>query len=37
MMSLQSIEGVTRLDRIRNESIHESLGQLAVVEMIKER
>ena len=37
MMCLQSIEGVTRLDRVRNEHIRESLGQVVVVDMMKER
>ena len=31
------IEGVTRLDRVRNEDISESLGQVALVGMMKER
>ena len=37
MMCLRRIEGVTMLDRVRNEDIHESLGQVAVVDMMKER
>ena len=31
------MEGVTRLDRMRNEDIRESLGEVAVADMIKER
>ena len=37
MICLQRIEGVTRLDRVRNEDICESLGQMAVVKTMKER
>ena len=37
MMCLRRIEGVMRLDRVRNEDIRETLGQVAVVDMMKER
>ena len=37
MMCLQRIEWHTRRDRVRNEDIHESLRQVAVVGMMKER
>ena len=37
MMCLQRIEVVTRLDRVRNEDIRETLGQVAVVDIMKER
>ena len=37
MICLQRIEGVTRLDRVRNEDIRASLGQVTVVETMKER
>ena len=37
MICLQRIVGVTRLDRVRNEDIRESLGEVAVVETMKER
>ena len=33
MMCLRRIEGVSRLDRMRNEVIRQSLGQVAVVDM----
>ena len=36
MMCLQRIEVVTRLDRVRNEDICETVGQVAVVNMKKE-
>ena len=37
MMCLRRIEGVSRIDRVRNEDIRESLGQVAVVDMMKDR
>ena len=37
MMCLRRIEGVSRMDRVRNEDIRESLGQVAVVDMMKDR
>ena len=37
MMCLRRIEGVSRLDRMRNEDIRQSLGQVAVVDMMKDR
>ena len=37
MMCLRRIEGVSRLDRMRNEDIRQSLGKVAVVDMMKDR
>ena len=37
IMCLRRIEGVSRLDRMRNEDIRQSLGQVAVVDMMKDR
>ena len=37
MMCLRRIEGVSRLDRMGNEDIRQSLGQVAVVDMMKDR
>ena len=37
MMCLRRIEGVMRLDKMRNNDIRESLGQVAVLDMMKER
>ena len=37
MMCLQRIEVITGLDRVRNEDIRETLGQVAVVDIMKER
>ena len=37
IMCLRRIEGLHKLHRVRNEAIHEYLGQVAVVDMIKER
>ena len=37
MMCLRRIEGVSRLDRMRNEDIRQSLRQVAVVDMMKDR
>ena len=37
MMCLSRIEGVSRLDRMRTEDIRQSLGQVAVVDMMKDR
>jgi len=37
MMCLRRIEGVSRLDRMRTEDIRQSLGQVAVVDMMKDR
>ena len=37
MVCLQRIDGVSRVDRVRNEDIRDSLGQLAVVDMMKDR
>ena len=37
MLCLRRIEGVSRIDRVRNADIRESLGQVAVVDMMKDR
>ena len=37
MMCLTRVEGVTRLDRVRNEEVREALGQEAVLEVVKEK
>ena len=37
MMCLRRIEGVSRLDRMRNEDIRQFLGQVAVEDMMKDR
>ena len=37
MMLLRRVEGVTRLDRVRNEDVRRSLGQEAVVNMVKKQ
>ena len=37
IMFLRRVEGVTRLDRVRNEDVRRSLGQEAVVDMVKEK
>ena len=37
VMFLRRVEGVTRLDRVRNEDVRRSLGQEAVVNMVKEK
>ena len=34
---LRRIEGVSRIDRARNEDIRDCLGQVAVVDMMKDR
>ena len=34
MVCLRRIEGVSRIDRVRNKDIHDSLGQVAVVDMM---
>ena len=36
-MFLRRVEGVTRLDRVRNKDVKRSLGQEAVVDMVKEK
>ena len=35
MMSLRRVEGVTRLDRVRNENVRRSLGQEVVMDIAK--
>ena len=37
MMFLRRVEGVSRLDRVKNEDVRRSLGQEAVVDMVKEK
>ena len=37
MMCLQRIKGVSKIDRVRNEDIRESPGQVVVVNMMKDR
>ena len=37
MMFLRRVEGVTRLDRVRNEDVRRSLGQEAVVNMMEKQ
>ena len=37
MMFLRSVEGVSRLERVRNEDVRRTLGQEAVVDMVKEK
>ena len=37
MVCLPRIEGVSRVDRVRNEDIRDSLEQVAVVDMMKDR
>ena len=36
-MCLRRIEGVSRIDRVRNEDIRDSLGQVVVGDMMKDR
>ena len=37
MMFLRRVEGVTRMDRVRNEAVRRSLGQEAVLDIVKEK
>ena len=37
MMFLRRVEGVTRMDRMRNEAVRRSLGQEAVLDIVKEK
>ena len=37
MMCLRKVQGVTRMDRVRNEEAREALGQETVIEMVKEK
>ena len=37
MVCLRRIEGMSRVDRVRNEDIRDSLGQVAVADMMKDR
>ena len=37
MMFLRSVEGVSRLERVRNEDVRRTLGQEAVVDMVQRR
>ena len=37
VMCLRRVQGLTRMDRVRNEEVMEALGQEAVIEMVKEK
>ena len=37
MMFLRRVEGVTRLDKVRNEDVKRSLGQEAVMDIVKKK
>ena len=37
MMCLRRVEGVTRKDRVRNEEVRKTLGQEAVMDIVKEK
>ena len=37
MMCLRRFEGVTRKDRVRNEEVRRTLGQEAVIDIVKEK
>ena len=37
MMCLKRVEGVTRMDRVRNEEVREAPRQEAVLEVVKEK
>ena len=37
MMCLRRVQGLTRMDRVKNEEVREVLGQEAVIEMVKEK
>ena len=37
MVCLRRIEGVSRVDRVRNKDIRDSLGQVAVTDTMKDR
>ena len=37
MMFLRRVEGVTRMDRVRNEAVRRCLGQEAVLDIVKEK
>ena len=37
MMFLRRVEGVTRLDKVRNEDVRRSIGQEAVMGMVKKK
>ena len=37
MMCLRRVEGVTRMDRVRNEEVREVLRQETVLEVLKEK
>ena len=37
MMCLRRMQGLTRMNRVRNEEVREALGQEAVIEMVKEK
>ena len=37
MMCLRRVQGLTRIDRVRNEEVREALAQEAVIEIVKEK
>ena len=37
MMSQKRVEGVARLDRVRNEDVRRSLGQAVVIDVVKKQ
>ena len=37
MMCLRMVEGVSRKDRVRNEEVRKTLGQEAVMNIVKEK
>ena len=37
MMCLRRVQGLTRMDRVRNEEVREALGLEAVIEMVKKQ
>ena len=37
MMCLRRVEGVTRKDRVRNDEVRKTLGQEAVMDIVKEK
>ena len=37
MMCLRRVQGLARMDRVRDEEVREVLGQEAVIEMVKEK
>ena len=37
MMCLRRVEGVSRMDRVRNKEVRKALGQEAMMDMVKEK